>query len=71
MNDKPQNEVLDRNGKPLKVGDKISILAVIENIAEENGLTNVSAKTVFGAPPDGRNFAIPHLNSAQVEKVEE
>jgi len=43
----------DRNGTPLKKGDKIMIEYIITGIISGEGYCNISARSVLGRKPDG------------------
>jgi hypothetical protein len=51
----------DRTGKPLKIGDHVTIHAKIVELSPTEEYCNVSLETIFGRKPD-RWFGIPpHL----------
>ena len=61
----------DANGKPLKVGDEVTIRARIRNLQEGTpDYCNVTVQTELGRRPDGMKETIT-LNTGVLEKVEE
>lgn len=58
----------DRNGNPLKVGDKVTIEAVITNLCPTPDYCNVTVETVHPRKPDGHKECIT-LNTAVMERV--
>lgn len=61
----------DRNGTPLKVGDKVMMPCVITNVCEETeDFCNVELVTEWGRRPDGKAEKFSAVNTAQVVLVE-
>jgi hypothetical protein len=60
----------DRTGKPLNIGDKVTILAIITRLGQSEEYCNVSLETVYGRKPDGQKEGISAINTAVLEKVE-
>lgn len=61
----------DRNNKPLKVGDKITLLAVITDLSPSEDYCNVSLESVYGRRPDGHKEHVSAVNTGVLDKVEE
>lgn len=60
----------DRNGTPLKKGDKVLIPAVITELCGEEGYCNVSVETVHGRRPDGMKEQISAINTGVLVLLE-
>ena len=54
----------DRNGTPLKAGDRVMLEAIITQISSTEDYCNVSLKTVEGRRPDGTFETIGGINTA-------
>jgi hypothetical protein len=62
-------ESKDRNGQPLKVGDTISVRAVITDIVDAGGEPAIVALTEVPHGTDGRKYSIPVVYGSQVDKA--
>ncbi len=60
----------DRNGKPLAVGDVVTITAKIVQLHPAEDYCNVGVETVYGRRPDDKKELIMAINTAVLEKVE-
>lgn len=60
----------DRNGKPLKKGDVVTIAATITDLSATEDYCNVSLESVHGRRPDGQKERFSAINTAILEKVE-
>ena len=56
----------DRNGTPLKKGDRVLIPAIITDLYETEDFCNVGLETVEGRRPDGSKEHISAINTAVV-----
>ena len=54
----------DKNGTPLKKGDRVLIPAVITEIHPTEEYCNVSLETVHGRRPDGQKERFSAINTA-------
>ena len=62
----------DKNGKPIKAGDKVRVEAVISETFATDEFCNVTLKIGADAPHGPRNVqSTVVLNAAQVELIEE
>ncbi len=59
----------DRTGKPLKKGDKVTVLAVITDLSATEDYCNVSLETVYGRRPDGEKEHMSAINTGVLDKV--
>jgi len=60
----------DKDGKPLRVGDKVTIeYEIVESAATED-YCNLKVKTVLPFYPDVNRFDTSWVNSKQTSKVE-
>jgi len=57
----------DRIGRPLKKGDKVTILAEITDISPREDFCNVTVKTVYPRRPDGAFETISAINTAVMD----
>jgi len=60
----------DRDGNPLKVGDKVYIPCVVESLDPQADYCNVSLKSVHGRRPDGALESIQAINTGVLVKGE-
>jgi hypothetical protein len=61
----------DRTGKPLRKGDRVTILCVITDLNATEDFCNVSMETVYGRRPDGAKEHVNSINTGVVDKVDE
>lgn len=59
----------DKNGKPLKEGDLVSVLFKIRSVSADQDYCNITIDTVEVMPGDGTTSCLT-LNAKQVELVE-
>lgn len=61
----------DRTGKPLKTGDKVTVLATIRDLYATEEFCNVDIVTDYGRRPDGKPETISAINTAVLDKIDE
>jgi hypothetical protein len=61
----------DKNGKLLKVDDKVTITCVIKSIRATSDYCNCNVETVEKMPPENKYTSSYTLNTKMVEKVED
>lgn len=61
----------DRTGKPLKKGDKVTILATITDLFPNEDYCNINLETVYGRRPDGAKEHLSGINTAVMDKMDE
>lgn len=59
----------DRNGKPLAVGDRVNIPAIVRDVQPGDDYCNVRLETIEPMHP-GPEVSTMYLNARQVEKSE-
>jgi hypothetical protein len=62
--------VHDRNGTPLRKGDKVLIEATVEELHGGEDYCNVSVKSVHGRRPDGTKEYISAVNTGVMVLLE-
>jgi hypothetical protein len=60
----------DRNGTPLKKGDKVLIEAVVTELYHNEDFCNVTVQTVHGRRPDGAKETISAVNTGVMVLIE-
>lgn len=61
----------DKNGKPLKVGDRVTLECVITETAATEDFCNIQLQTVEPFWPEANRFDKQWANAKQVVKVED
>lgn len=60
----------DVNGKLLRVGDRVTILAIVTSLSTAEDFCNVDLETVHGRRPDGLREHLSAINTGVLELVE-
>jgi hypothetical protein len=63
------NNMHDKNGQPLKVGDIVVVKCVVKEVSATPDFCNCQLETVEGRRPDGKKETIYAINTGVVEKL--
>lgn len=60
----------DRNGSPLKFGDKVMFVGTITQLSATDDYCNVSVESVIGRRPDGAKEVLSAINTGVLTLLE-
>ena len=60
----------DRNGTPIKVGDKVNVPCVVTQLNPSEDYCNITLETTYGRRPDGAKERFYALNTGVIVLTE-